>query len=296
MDNGRVLVGADVETMLQITGIRRERVVDSGVELIRRRDDMGYLYFLTNLGHQRVDQWTSLSIQAASIAIFDPVSTCHGMARMGLSNQHDTQIYLQLEPGESILLRTYSRPIDGPQWQYLTPAGEPFPLQGPWRVEFIAGGPTLPMPTVVEQLISWTDWPDESGALRMFSGTARYTLTFDRPSSSAERWALDLGGVYHSARVKLNGQRVGTYYARPFRLVLPPVLREGSNQLEIEVTNLMANRLAELDRQGRQWQKFFFINSTYQPFDASDWTPLPSGLLGPVRLVPLRQEFLNQDQ
>jgi hypothetical protein len=288
LDNGRLLVGTDLEMMLQVAGIQRERIVDTGVELIRRRDDAGYLYFLTHLGQQRLDQWTSISVSAASVAIFDPVSTRFGMARVSPSSEHETHVYLQLEPGESILLRTSSRPIDGPQWRYLSSAGEPHPIEGTWQVEFIAGGPMLPLPTVVEQLTSWTEWPDESGALRAFSGTARYTLTFERPSSSADLWALDLGSVCHSARVKLNGQSVGTCYARPFRLLLPHVLREGGNQLEIEVTNLMANRLADLDRQGQPWRKFFFVNSTYQPFDASGWAPLPSGLLGPVQLVPLR--------
>jgi len=27
----------------------------------------------------------------------------------------------------------------------------------------------------------------------------------------------------------------------------------------------------------------------YQPFDAAYWAPLPTGLLGPVRMVPLGQ-------
>jgi len=289
VDNGRLLVGADVEGMLQLAGIRRESVVDTGVEVIRRRDDSGYLYFLANLGQQRLDQWISLPIRAASVVVFDTVSTRYGMARMRSSEEHETHVYLQLEPGESILLRTRSQSTDGPKWEYLSPAGQPHPLEGPWQVEFIAGGPTLPKPTGVEHLTSWTAWPDDSGALRAFSGTARYTLTFERPSEIADAWALDLGTVCHSARVTLNGQDLGTRYARPFRLVLPQGLQEGSNRLEIDVTNLMANRLADLDRRGQPWQKFFFVTIEYQPFDAADWAPLPSGLVGPVRMVPLRQ-------
>jgi hypothetical protein len=49
----------------------------------------------------------------------------------------------------------------------------------------------------------------------------------------------------------------------------------------------MANRLADLDRRKVAWRKFFFVNIEYKPFDASGWTPLPSGLLGPVSLAPL---------
>ncbi len=51
----------------------------------------------------------------------------------------------------------------------------------------------------------------------------------------------------------------------------------------------MANRLTDLDRRKVAWRKFFLVNIQYQPFDASDWEPLPSGLLGPVQLVPLRR-------
>jgi len=31
-----------------------------------------------------------------------------------------------------------------------------------------------------------------------------------------------------------------------------------------------------------------FVNINYKPFDASNWPLTPSGLLGPITLVPLR--------
>ncbi len=68
---------------------------------------------------------------------------------------------------------------------------------------------------------------------------------------------------------------------------MPDTLKEHQNLLEIEVTNLMANRLADLDRRKVPWRQFFFVNIKYEPFDASGWEPLPSGLLGPVQLVRL---------
>jgi hypothetical protein len=179
--------------------------------------------------------------------------------------------------------------VDGLPWDYLSPAGRPQGIAGDWRVEFIEGGPALPGPSDVRALTSWTEWPGDREALRAFSGTARYAITFDRPAGDAEAWALDLGRVCHSARVRLNGQDLGTLCARPFRLPLPDALQEKGNRLEIEVTNLMANRLADLDRRKAPWRRFFFVNIEYKPFDASGWEPLPSGLLGPVRLVPLRR-------
>jgi hypothetical protein len=63
------------------------------------------------------------------------------------------------------------------------------------------------------------------------------------------------------------------------------------NLLEIEVTNLPANRIRDLDVRQVDWKVMKEINLVdlrYKPFDASAWEVAPSGLLGPVRLVPLR--------
>ena len=58
--------------------------------------------------------------------------------------------------------------------------------------------------------------------------------------------------------------------------------------LAIEVTNLPANRIADLDRRKVPWKRFHeinFVSIDYKPFDASNWPPLESGLIGPVRLL-----------
>jgi hypothetical protein len=68
-------------------------------------------------------------------------------------------------------------------------------------------------------------------------------------------------------------------------------LREGKNEITIEVTNLSANRIRDLDIRGMEWKKFYDINIVshlYEPFDASVWPLKPSGLLGPVKLIPFR--------
>ena len=66
-------------------------------------------------------------------------------------------------------------------------------------------------------------------------------------------------------------------------------LRPRGNVLEVEVTNLSANRLRDLDRRGVAWRVFHDINVVnidYKPLDASGWDVLPSGLVGPVTLAP----------
>ena len=61
--------------------------------------------------------------------------------------------------------------------------------------------------------------------------------------------------------------------------------------LEIEVTNLPANRIRDLDLRKVDWKIMKDINLVtlrYTNFDASGWDIAPSGLLGPVRLRAAR--------
>ena len=100
---------------------------------------------------------------------------------------------------------------------------------------------------------------------------------------------LTLGRVAESARVKVNGRDLGVLFASPYRVETGP-LRSTGNVLEVEVTNVSANRIRDLDRRGVQWRNFKdinFVSIDYKPFDASRWPVRTSGLLGPVMLQPL---------
>ena len=75
-------------------------------------------------------------------------------------------------------------------------------------------------------------------------------------------------------------------------------LRPGTNTLEVEVTNLAANRVRDLDRRGVPWKTFHdanVVNVDYKPLDASAWPLRESGLLGPVTLQRLRALSPGQD-
>jgi hypothetical protein len=120
-----------------------------------------------------------------------------------------------------------------------------------------------------------------------FSGTGRYTTRIGVPKA-AGRFILDLGKVSHTARVHVNGRPAGLTWIPPHRVELTGQLHEGSNEITIEVTNLAANRIADLDRRKVDWKRFHeinFVNIDYKPFDASSWPVIESGLAGPVRLL-----------
>lgn len=275
--------GPDVEPLLAEAGVRRE-----AVQCIRRRHADGHTYFIVNGGQEPLGGWTALGTPFRSAALMDAMTGRTGIAAVRHAQGRPSQVYLQLPPGASVFVRTFAdRDADGPAWHDQEPAGEPVPLSGKWAVEFVDGGPTLPPPFRTDALGSWTE---QGEAAERFAGTARYTLTFDAPSAAADEWRLDLGRVCESARVRFNGRPVGVLIAPPFQVELGP-LRAGGNVLEIEVTNLAANRIRDMDRRGLPWKIFReinFVDIHYKPFEASGWPVREAGLLGPVRLVPLR--------
>ncbi|HWP39402.1 MAG TPA: glycosyl hydrolase, partial [Tepidisphaeraceae bacterium] len=290
--SGRVFVEDSIPSLLRASQARCETFVGDGVGMIRRTHEHGHHYFIASLGTRHLDQWVRLGVSCESVAIMDPMT---GRAGMAATRKRDgaTEVYLQLEPGQSLILRTFTtRKIQAEAWHYTRSAGEPIQLTGRWRIAFIEGGPSLPQPIDTDRLASWTDLGDEQA--RRFAGAARYRIEFDRPPTpaSVDVWALDLGDVRESARVVLNGRPIGAAWAVPFRLRFDAAeLRDHGNVLEIEVTNLAANRIRDLDLQGIQWRIFKeinFVNIHYKPFDASKWDLAPSGLLGPVRLLPLQ--------
>jgi hypothetical protein len=285
---GRILVGGSPESLLRAAGVARERMVDhTGVRYVRRRFDGGWHYFITNGGTAPVEEWVPLAVGAAAVEIMDPMNGQTGMARTRGPASGGTEVMLHLEPGQSVILRAFRAPVAGPAWSYARIAGPALRLDGKWEVKFLQGGPTLPASYQTDSLRSWTESGPEA---ERFAGTARYTLRFDAPAG-AKDYLLDLGRVAESARVRINGKDLGTLFAHPFRVRTGPLRRTG-NVLEVDVTNLSANRIRDLDRRGVKWKNFYdinFVGIDYKPFDASQWPVRPSGLLGPVLLYPVAE-------
>jgi hypothetical protein len=255
---------------------------------MRRRRAGGYDYFLVNRDSIAVNGWVPLAVQSASALLMDPMSGRRGLAEWRAARA-TTEVRLQLAPGESRIVRTFDTPVVAPRWQYDSPSRVPTPLAGRWSVRFLSGGPVLPAPFVSDSLATWTGRGDADAD--RFAGTARYSIRFDAPGTASD-YLLDLGRVAESARIRLNGRELGALVARPFRL-RTGALRTRGNLLEVDLTNLSANRIRDLDRRHVPWKIFHDINYVgldYKPFDASGWPVRASGLIGPVTLTPLEPD------
>jgi hypothetical protein len=302
---GRIITGNDyAATLSHTTAIPEEMKYKHDLQAVRRSDNEegGYIYFVSALHEKDFDGWITLSVEAEQAAIFDPMTQKSGIAKI---RQEDgkTQIYLQLRSGESRIIKTYSAtgfqqlnkmdqsPVSGVKnWKYFEEQTVSLSLDHGWKLKFIDSQPTINGTFDIDRPVSWTtlDIPDA----KINAGTALYSVEIQLPDIEADEWILDLGDVRESARVRINGQEAGVCWAVPFRLYVGEYLQVGINTIEIEVTNLPANRIADYDRKGIQWRKFKEINMVdlnYKPSDYGHWQPTPSGLNGLVRLIPVRE-------
>jgi hypothetical protein len=153
-------------------------------------------------------------------------------------------------------------------------------IEGPWSVSFQPDRGALPSVSM-DRLSSWSDSSDPG--IRYFSGTGTYTKTIDLEPSAlkggAHLW-IDLGDVKNLAEVTVNGKPLGVVWHAPYRVDATTALKPGNNEVTIKVTNAWVNRLIG-DEQPNAVRITF---ADTKPYNANSLL-LPSGLLGPVRVV-----------
>jgi hypothetical protein len=286
---GAFILGDNLEEILTAAKVQRETMIDVGLQLIRKNHLKGKTYFINNQSDKNFEGWVKFETPFQSIALYNPMNKDLGLAKIKVKSQ---EVYLQLLAGESVILETQNEVIKGNKYPYFKAISEPKELTGNWQIKFTEGGEVLPKPIETKTLQSWTDFEGED--YKNFSGTANYTHTFTNPNTSKSGYWLDLGKVSESARVRINGQFLGTLLGPVYRIFIPSKLLKSQNILTIEVSNSMANRVIALEKKGVVWQKFYNINVSARLkqnlgengyFTTKNWTPKVSGILGKVSLT-----------
>lgn len=292
---GSIRVGTDVPALLTQAKVAPEPAVPLGLSLIRRVIDGETWYFVVNLTSKPIEGWVPFQRKGVAVVIMDPLTSRSGRAAWR-DESGAAQVFLHVSPGVSLFLRM-TRPgaaLPDTHWPYVIGEGTPMAVVGDWSLRFTEGGPTLPSPRRLTELVSWTTQDDATA----FGGTAVYETTVNIPGSiNAQDWLLDLGDVRESARVWVNDAEVGWLWSLPFQVRLGAAVKPGRNTLRIEVANLAANRIRAMDIAKQPWKNFSDINVVtvrYKPLDATQWSLRLSGLLGPVSLTPLRIDASGQ--
>ncbi|HJY22191.1 MAG TPA: glycosyl hydrolase, partial [Hanamia sp.] len=290
---GSFLVSDNLEELLKTGGIKQEAFYKSGLQFIRRKNTDGATYFINNRSEKEVNEWVPFNAKATSVAMFDAMNAKSGLADWRKNENGMIEVRIQLKPFESLIVQLFNSKKTGAQFPYLHIAGEAVPVKGEWTITFLSGGPSLPATAKVTDLGSWTSLDGDD--YKNFSGTAKYSISFLKPQGNNRTWLLDLGKVNETAEVVLNGKKIATLIGPNFTVAIPSSAMKENNTLEIIVANLMANRIAYMDKNHILWKKFYNTNMPARKrensknglFDASQWEPLPSGLLGPVTITAL---------
>jgi hypothetical protein len=269
----------DVTKKLTDAGIQGEKQLsEKGFQFLKMQWNSENWYMIFNTDTVRKDEWVELATPAKSYVFFNPMN-----GEVTVSESDKNKIRLQFEPEQCLFVRCAEKEPNAPRLLYEDSAMKPVEIGALWRISFLNGGPAYPGNLQTDELLSWTKMGDME--TRRFAGTVRYQTEFNW-DGDAKTAILNLGVVKDCARVTLNGKEIGTVLGPSFKIKVDNLV-QGKNSLQIDVTNVAANRIRDLDINKIEWRKFYdinLVNIEYQPFDASGWEIRDAGLLGPVTL------------
>jgi hypothetical protein len=268
---------------------------ECGLKAIRRRNTTGYHYFMANLSPNDIHSIEPLAVDFKDAVWFNPLDGSITKAQFDKDG-----LVINLRSGESRILQTYDKEAHQQTHPQPLPAGRgEVTLKAeiqlgasdrtPWTLSFVEEAPKVDKTFQLTELQTWERLNDANARVTMGTGvyTTHLKLT-KKDLRGVNGWMIDLGDVRESARVYINGQLIGCAWSVPFVLDCGQALKVGDNEIRIEVTNLPANRIADLDRRGVKWRKMEEINVVdinYKKTLYDQWEPVPSGLNSEVKLI-----------
>jgi hypothetical protein len=273
------------------------------IGFVHRKTGDAEIYFLANSSNMRQATRASFRVTGMQAEWWDPMSGRITPAGFSTDGENRTSVALELDPYEGRFLIFTKHAVHG---SVTTEASETtlLDLSEDWSVTFGSTGITRTM----EQLSSWVD--DE--ATRYFSGVAAYEKTIsipenmlrtgitlkldfgegkaltEIPSRSNGMQAWFEGPVREAAVVYINGQYAGSIWCPPYAIEITGLLKREENHIRILVANTAVNHMA-----GRSLPDYRLLNQRYgkrfDPQDMDKIRPIPSGLLGPIRLISVQK-------
>lgn len=285
---GRIVIANNVEKGLEYINLKRETLTDLGLKFIRRDVNGDKFYYIVNHTTKTINQDIALNVTCNSVLILNPLNGETGVAKF-TKQGNTTMVKIQLQPGETLFVKASLNSDNDKPYPYFTNSSSPILLNDQWNLHFSNGGPFIPSTKKLDKLQPWTNLTNDS-TTQSFSGTGIYTTHYTIKTKNADDYILVLDKLYESAKVTVNGKEAGYIWSIPYQLNIGKFLKEGDNIIDIEVANLMANRIAYMDRNNMEWRKYHeinFVNINYKGFDASKWSIQPSGLDGNIVIKPV---------
>ena len=99
-----------------------------------------------------------------------------------------------------------------------------------------------------------------------------------------EKISINLGALSAMAKVFVNGEYAGGVWTPPYQLDISELVKEGTNELKIEVVNNWMNRIIGDQKLPEEERKTW---CSVNPYNAES-TLQASGLFGPVKIASVQ--------
>ncbi|SDJ09095.1 F5/8 type C domain-containing protein [Pedobacter sp. ok626] len=296
--DGQVLIGPYQEETFKPLGLERDLFVAEAeqstyakyIAYTHRKTDQKDIYFIAN--QLEKDRVLNCSFRIADLKtvpeFYDAVSGKTWKARNWSVVDGRLQLAIKLDANASVFVifdrnTDQTKPVEGKSnWSEFTTTQV---LDKDWQVTFdpAYGGPSKPV--LFKDL---TDWSlNQDSLIRYYSGTAIYNKNINIKSKKTDEVWLDLGAVANIADVKINNVSCGIVWTPPYRVEISKALRNGNNQISIELSNTWANRLIGDQRLPENKR----ITKTNAPYRLEGKPLLKAGLLGPVTIQTIKYYY-----
>ncbi len=299
---GKVIYGKDIKSVLQSLNIIKD--FDTGnqnrlssVDFIHRKTENEDIYFVCNTKNKSQKITTTYRITNKIPQLWNPMTGEKSVVDFKV-NTNSITLDVDLEPNGSVFVvftdqkETLPNIIQNPSQKVMFSDT----IKSTWKLNFPPnlGAPLTADYTKLENLsLSSVD------GIKFFSGIVMYSTQYLIPQNKEiknKNIFLDLGNVAIIASITINGINLGTYWKSPFVIDTKNSLKNGLNDIKIEVANRWPHRLigdSKLPKEKRITNTNItkLPNGWLYPLEKlpnADYSLLPSGLIGPVKIYYLK--------
>jgi hypothetical protein len=287
---GRISVNQTVNQAAEAIGLAKDfdyskPQIDTLIWNHHRKLADGDVYYVANRSDRPEAIDASFRLQGKSVELWNPVTGATAQASYR-TEKGRTIVPLKLDAYGSVFVVMRRA---GPASRVVpeTVENQVGQIDGAWTVAFQPDR-GAPASATLPGLASWTENADPG--VKYFSGIGTYSKTVQVPAAWLQakgRLWLDLGDVRELAQVAVNGKNLGNIWRAPYRVDVTGILKAGANTIEVKVGNTWVNRMAGDQQPGAAKIAFTPTGSMGGMMGGGGGasTPLPSGLLGPVRVL-----------
>lgn len=283
---GMICDGLDFETLFAQLDYVPDCKVPDGMNVYQghQKDGDTDIYILSNQDNRALTMDVAFRVTGKQPELWNPVTGVIRKLPAFRQEEKTTVVPMRLDKNECVFVVFREK---GEPSATTLEANYPAPLRtqeatGEWDVTFESAFKT-PSPVRMATLDNLSDNANDS--IRYFSGTATYTtsVNLDRAGRN-EHMFMAFDNVGTMAKVYINGKYAGGVWTAPYRLDVTDFVKNGRNDVKVEVVNTWVNRIVgDMNLPESERETYLFVNHLNAK------TPLPpSGIIGKVKFETVK--------